>query len=87
MLHKETNKPLTKTYVKVFSKNKRGGETFYRDGFTDIRGKFEYGNCSGKSLADIEKFAILVSHDTYGQIIKEANVPNKDWIRVNHIKI
>jgi len=78
VLHKETMKPLSKTYVKVYSKNKGGAETFYIDGFTDIRGKFEYANCSGKTMGDIERFAILVSHDTYGQIIRESGVPNKD---------
>jgi len=66
VLHKETMKPLSKTYVKVFIRNKEGKEIFYRDGFTDIRGKFEYANCSGKSLEDIERFSILVSHDKYG---------------------
>ena len=64
--HKGTMAALPKTYVKVFCKNKSGGELFYRDGFTDIRGKFEYANASGKSLTGVEKFAILVSHDEYG---------------------
>jgi hypothetical protein len=75
VLHKETMKPLSRTYVKVFTKNKDGTETFYRDGFTDIRGKFEYANCSGKAMKSIQRFAILVSHDKYGQIIKETGVP------------
>ena len=63
---KESQKPLSRTYVKVFAKNKTGEEVFYRDGFTDLRGKFEYANTSGKNLDDIQRFSILVSHDTYG---------------------
>lgn len=66
VFNKETNKALPKTYVKVFCKNKSGSERFYRDGYTDIRGKFAYANASGKSLSDVSKFSILVSHDTFG---------------------
>ena len=70
-------KALSKVYVKVFCKTHHGQENFYRDGFTDIRGKFEYANASGKSLDNIKKFAILVTDDRYGAIIKEANLPKK----------
>ena len=73
--HKE--KPLSKVYVKVFCKNQAGTENFYRDGFTDIRGKFDYANASGKSLNDIKKFAILVCDDNHGSLIKEADIPKK----------
>lgn len=38
----ENNKALSKVYVKVFCKTTDGQEKFYRDGFTDLRGKFEY---------------------------------------------
>ena len=43
----DTMQPLSKVYCKVYSKNKNGRESFFRDGFTDIRGKFEYANASG----------------------------------------
>jgi hypothetical protein len=46
----------------VFVK-KGNEENFFRDGFTDIRGKFEYANASGKSLASIDRFAIFVCHE------------------------
>ena len=64
--HRDSMKPLSKVYVKVFCKDTSGKELFYRDGFTDIRGKFEYASASGKALANVEKFSILVSHDQYG---------------------
>jgi len=66
VFHRESMKSLSKVYVKVFCKNTNGSELFFRDGFTDIRGKFEYANASGKSAKDIKKFSILVSHDEYG---------------------
>jgi hypothetical protein len=39
------NRPLAKTYVKVFATNKHDPSAapfFFRDGYTDICGKFEY---------------------------------------------
>lgn len=68
-------KALPKVYVKVFCKNDSGKELFYRDGFTDIRGKFVYANASGKSLSDVKKFSILISDDKLGSSIKEADPP------------
>jgi len=64
--HKETGKALSKVYVKVFSLNTNGSTIFYRDGYTDIRGKFEYAQASGESLNQVQKFAILVSSTDYG---------------------
>lgn len=40
--HITTGVALPRTYVKVFYQKKQGGEMFYRDGYTDIRGKIEY---------------------------------------------
>ena len=77
-----TMEPLSKVYVKVFSRGHNASDkaTFFRDGFTDIRGKFEYANASGKSLSDVGKFAIFISDDIYGNgsCIKEADPPEKD---------
>ena len=80
--HRDSNQPLSKVYVKVFCKDTSGSELFFRDGFTDIRGKFEYANSSGKNLKNVNKFSILVSDDEYGSTIKEADKPkgtDKGW--------
>lgn len=82
-VYNQTGKPLPQVYVKVFSKNNSGQELFYRDGYTDIRGKFEYANCSSSanSLSSIKKFALFVSHADHGSVIKECKAPetaNKD---------
>ena len=80
MFNRETMEPLSKVYVKVFCKNSSGKELFYRDGFTDIRGKFVYATASGKSLDDVKKFSILICDDEHnnGSRIREANPPSKD---------
>ena len=38
----ETGKPLSKVYVKAFAKYNSGTDKFFKDGYTDFRGKFEY---------------------------------------------
>jgi len=71
----KTGKPLPKTYVKVFYQKKQGGEAFYRDGYTDIRGMIEYSQTSGDKLKDVKRFAILVVHDEFGSKILECDPP------------
>lgn len=73
----KAKKPLSHVYVKVFYKDKDGSEKFWRDGFTDIRGRFEYANASGKNLDNVKKFAIFFDHKTLGSMIKEVNKPSK----------
>ncbi len=37
-------KPVTKAYVKVYARLKNGQIRFYKDGYTDLRGKFDYAS-------------------------------------------
>ena len=75
---KDSGKPLPRVYVKVFAQ-KKGGSTsqpfFFKDGYTDIRGKFDYAQTSGNRLKEVERFAILIMSDTLGSIIKECDPP------------
>lgn len=75
--HPETGAALPKTYVKVFYQKKQGGEAFFRDGYTDIRGMIEYSQTSGDKLKDVKRFAILIVHDKYGSKILEAEPPKQ----------
>lgn len=34
--------PLPKTYVKVYSKKNDNSVSFFKDGYTDLRGRFDY---------------------------------------------
>lgn len=73
---KQTGKPLPKVYVKVFASRKSGGAPFFfKDGYTDIRGKFDYAQTSGNRLKEVQRFAIFVMSDTLGSIIKECDPP------------
>jgi len=71
-------KPLHKVYVKCFAKPKNGGKaSFYKDGYTDLRGRFDYATLSGGDVSNVDRFALLIYSDEHGAIIKEADPPKK----------
>ena len=75
--HTDTGKPLPKTYIKVFARMPGGEVKFFKDGYTDLRGKFDYASISADELEieDVERFAILVMHDQWGAVVKEVDGP------------
>jgi hypothetical protein len=42
-----TDKPLPKAYVKVYAKLNDGTLRFFKDGYTDLRGRFDYASLNG----------------------------------------
>ena len=66
---------LPQTYVKVYVQNADGTSTFYKDGYTDLRGWFDYATLSTNDLDHVERFAILVCSDQAGAAILEASPP------------
>ena len=54
-------------YVKCFAKDKSGNVNFYKDGYTDLRGRFDYASLNTSDLKSFEKFAIFVMSDEYGK--------------------
>ena len=68
------DKAISGVYVKVFvrvSSNAR----FYKDGYTDIRGKFDYAHFTGTTLSGVSKFALLVTHPEWGSLMQEVDPP------------
>ena len=41
------DKPVAKAYVKVYARLKGGTIRFYKDGYTDLRGRFDYASLNG----------------------------------------
>jgi len=66
-----------RAYVKVYSKNRDGSIQFYKDGYTDLRGNFDYASISTNQLEKATKFAILIAHPVHGCLVKEASVPKQ----------
>lgn len=61
--------------MKAFSKTKNGKIEFHKDGYTDLRGKFDYLSLNSDSKNNYEKFSLFIMSDTLGCVIKEAGVP------------
>jgi len=69
---KNDKKVQSSIYVKVYVKTKDGKELFFKDGYTDFMGIFQYSHASGLTRSSnlFEKFAIFISHPEYGSITK-----------------
>ncbi len=70
-----SNKPLSSVYIKVYAKMKNGDVSFYKDGYTDLRGMFDYLSQNADDLQQIEKFSMLILSVDNGSLIKEAYPP------------
>ena len=42
-----SDKPIPRAYVKVYARLKNGTVRFYKDGYTDLRGRFDYASLNG----------------------------------------
>jgi hypothetical protein len=68
-------KPLPKVYVKVYARLANGQVKFHKDGYTDLRGRFDYASVSTHEPQPIVRYAVLVLSDDRGALIREANPP------------
>ena len=75
VVDRESGRPLPQVYVKVFAKLRGGEVGFYKDGYTDLRGRFDYATLSTDKLASVERFALLVLSDEKGAEIREVEPP------------
>ena len=74
---KESDKAIPKTYVKVYARMFDGSIRFHKDGYTDLRGRFDYVSQSNRTIDGIEKFSILVLSESNGAVIKQADPPKE----------
>jgi hypothetical protein len=72
----DSGTPLPKVYVKVYARAK-DKVRFYKDGYTDLRGRFDYASLSEEQNDKPERFAILVLSDTQGAALREVSAPLK----------
>ncbi|HEV3417892.1 MAG TPA: hypothetical protein VG056_13785, partial [Pirellulales bacterium] len=69
--------PLSKVYVKVYARMKDGAVQFYKDGYTDLRGLFDYSSLSTNELDFVDKFSILILSEDHGAVVREASPPKR----------
>ena len=77
LLDSDDGKPLSKVYVKVYAQMKDGRVEFYKDGYTDDRGRFDYTSLNTNELDFTAKFSLLVLSDGRGAVVKEAGPPKR----------
>lgn len=73
----KTMNPLPTVYVKVYARMKNGQDQFYKDGYTDLRGRFDYSSLNTTELENVDRFAILVLSESHGAVVREASVPKQ----------
>jgi hypothetical protein len=67
--------PVAGAYVKVFARQRGGAVAFYKDGYTDRRGRFDHATLSTDDLSRTERFAVMVTHGDDGATILELSPP------------
>ena len=75
--HAETGKPVPGTYVKTYARLADGTVKFFKDGYTDLRGRFDYASLNTNELENAARLAVLVLSDTYGAVVREAEPPKR----------
>lgn len=70
-----TGTPVETAYVKVYARHNGGEVRFYKDGYTDLRGRFDFASISNGDLSTVERFSILVIDPKRGATIKESRRP------------
>jgi len=75
--HETDQRPLPRTYIKVYAQRKDGTVRFYKDGYTDLRGRFDYSSLSTNDLDFVERFSVLILHEEHGAMVKEVSPPKQ----------
>eukprot|EP01138_Halocafeteria_seosinensis_P014265 gb/GECG01014565.1/.p1 GENE.gb/GECG01014565.1/~~gb/GECG01014565.1/.p1 ORF type:complete len:452 (+),score=59.51 gb/GECG01014565.1/:1-1356(+) len=73
-------KAIPAVYIKVYWRGQGSTRTsadakFYKDGYTDILGRFDFASLSTDELDKVEELAILVSSSSYGAEVVYAKPP------------
>jgi hypothetical protein len=68
-------RPLPKAYVKVFARLADGTVRVHKDGYTDLRGRFDYASVSDDPNLGADRYAVLVLSEERGAVIREVKPP------------
>ena len=71
----KTHRPVSTAYVKVFAKYPDGSVRFFKDGYTDARGRFDYASVSAGDAQGATRFAILVLDEERGATLHDVAAP------------
>ena len=72
-----SGKPVPGAYVKVYARAAGGAVSFIKDGYTDLRGRFDYVSLNTGEAETAERLAVLVLSETFGAVVREAPPPKR----------
>jgi hypothetical protein len=70
-----THRPIAGAYVKVYARYPDGEVKFFKDGYTDGRGRFDYSSISAADAKGAQRFAILVLSEQRGATLHDVAAP------------
>jgi hypothetical protein len=68
---------LPKVYVKVYAQHDDGSVHFFKDGYTDLRGRFDYASISTDDFDRASRLALLVLSEEHGAIVLDVATPKR----------
>ena len=79
-----SDKPLPKTYVKVYARLNNGTVRFFKDGYTDLRGRFDYASLNGpeNSSPQPTPYEAAPANGLDYQMLKPAELSNVEKIAI-----
>ena len=75
--HATTQKPVPGAYVKVYASLPNGEVKFVKDGYTDLRGRFDYASLNTNEIDDAVRLAMLILSSDFGAVVREADPPKR----------
>lgn len=78
---------LSKVYVKCFAKTTSNQVIFFRDGYTDIRGSFNYFDIKNIEGRNIKEFALFVSDEKLGCLTSVVEAPTNWPVQQEKVKL
>ncbi|MCB1061421.1 MAG: hypothetical protein KDN20_00710 [Verrucomicrobiae bacterium] len=75
--HADSGKPMSKVYVKVYGRFSDGSVRFFKDGYTDLRGKFDYVSLNTNELDDVQQLSLLILSEEDGALVREVAPPQR----------
>jgi 5-hydroxyisourate hydrolase-like protein (transthyretin family) len=75
--HADTRKPVPGAYVKVYAKLQSGEVKFVKDGYTDLRGRFDYASLNTSEVDNAQRLSLLILSEPYGAVVREAAPPKR----------
>ena len=77
-----TDKPLPKAYVKVYAKLNNGTVRFFKDGYTDLRGRFDYASLNAPENAAAPSGADMPANGLDYPMLKPTELNNVSKLAV-----